>query len=126
MNASNQDQQLKQLLQERGIDMPSPDFTDRVMDRIEALPQSKPIVYKPLIGRFGWLAIVLGALGFIIAVFSTASPSAATPDLLPDFASRLPSFPELNFPNLSPTIILISVAFTLLILAERVMDRVRS
>ena len=126
MSTSNNDQQLNRLLQERGIDMPSPDFTDQVMDRIEALPQSKPIEYKPLIGRLGWLAIGLGAIGFLVAVIMNAGQSSTVARELPSIGNYLPQLPAVDLPYISPTLLLAVLGLWLLVVVERVVDRMRS
>ena len=126
MSAPQHDEQLKKLLQESGIDMPAPDFTDRVMDRIAALPASKPVEYKPLIGKLGWLAIGLGAVAVIVAVLSSTGFSSSNVDLLPDLKQYLPSPPEVNIPNVSPVLLFSILAIWLIVVAERIVDRVRS
>ncbi|WP_299112861.1 hypothetical protein [uncultured Winogradskyella sp.] len=45
------------------------DFTDKVMARVEALSDSKSIVYKPLIPKYFWWTIVVGFVGLLSYFF---------------------------------------------------------
>ena len=45
------------------------DFTDNVMAKIEALSQSKTIVYKPLIPKYVWWLVIAGFVGLVGYLF---------------------------------------------------------
>ncbi|NJB69990.1 hypothetical protein GGR42_000452 [Saonia flava] len=56
------------LLREMPLESPSKDFTTNILSKIEKLPQSSALVYKPLISKKSWFVIgllVLGSMGYL-------------------------------------------------------------
>jgi hypothetical protein len=64
------DPNISKLIRESGV-LPAPaNFTDRVMDKIEAVPVKK--IYKPLIGRGGLVLFILFIVGVVVlSIFYT-------------------------------------------------------
>ena len=56
-------------IREVGWEHPSPDFTDKVMDRLLAVSPT-PIAYKPLIPGWGWWLLFLGTGLTLSAAFT--------------------------------------------------------
>lgn len=71
---NHQDDLLKNLFQEvevkKGLDI-----TEKVMARIQQIPETKPITYKPPISKKGW--ILVGSIFFILIAFAFAMESSA-------------------------------------------------
>jgi len=67
------DKKLKQLVKEFGLQSPSDDFTDNVMNKIRDIPEK--VEYKPLIGRFGRISILIVLLSVIVISIITSEPS---------------------------------------------------
>ncbi|MDT0559283.1 hypothetical protein RM697_11515 [Ichthyenterobacterium sp. W332] len=53
------DKLAEKVLKTPNLESPSVDFTTNIMNSINALPLSKSINYKPLISKYGWLAIII-------------------------------------------------------------------
>ena len=62
----NEEDNLIQLIREDGLLYTSPDFTSRIMQRIEASPAVSHHAYQPLIGIKGWVIISSSVLMLII------------------------------------------------------------
>ncbi|RKE98051.1 hypothetical protein [Ichthyenterobacterium magnum] len=63
---ANEDKNLdlftKKIMKQASIESPSFDFTDVVMSQVNALKESKAIVYKPLISKTSWLFILIAVV----------------------------------------------------------------
>jgi hypothetical protein len=55
------------------LESPSADFTSQILSKIEALQQSKTVVYQPLISKRVWATIVGICVAFLVYVFYTTS-----------------------------------------------------
>ena len=65
------------------------DFTDKVMTRVEALSDSKSIVYKPLIPKYIWWLIAasfIGSLSYFLFIQPTGNSSFAEKFNLPELS----------------------------------------
>jgi hypothetical protein len=67
-----QDDQIKQWIQEAGMEKPGSNFADLIMTRIEEAPATS-IVYKPVISPLGIKLIVGGLAVFFVAVIFLSS-----------------------------------------------------
>ena len=56
----------KKIIKNASVESPSINFTDAIMSKINALPQSESTVYKPLISKTTWLIIGLIVLSLIL------------------------------------------------------------
>jgi len=54
------DDELRSLMKEEGLLVTAPDFTDRVMQLVEAGETAKATTYEPLLGRKAWTLIITG------------------------------------------------------------------
>ena len=64
-----EDRLISEIMKDFRMESPSPGFTDRVMQNIQAQSDASIPVVRPLIGRAGWIGIVVGfciILGIII------------------------------------------------------------
>lgn len=79
------DRLTEKALRKVSIESPSADFTNRVMDQINASLASKTTVYKPPISRWGWIFIAVSILAMIgYGLFSPDLESlgwVGTPDM---------------------------------------------
>lgn len=66
------------------------EFTKSVMSKVEALSESKPIVYKPLIPKYIWVLIAASFAGLVAYVFSSKSSESSS------FTERY-NIPEVSF-----------------------------
>ena len=69
---------LRNTLRKISLNIPSDDFTDRIMDRIYAEQANKKIHYSPLISLKGWLAIAgmtLLTITYLILTNKNESPA---------------------------------------------------
>jgi hypothetical protein len=66
------DTRIKELFQKSGMDKPSPDFTDRVMNTVLSQPDLQKGSMKPVIGKFGWIFIfsIVGLLGLLVLLIN--------------------------------------------------------
>lgn len=63
------------LLSETSLEQPSTGFVDTLMSKINALPQSKETVYKPLISKWAWSGLLL-AIVALITYFNAVDTAA--------------------------------------------------
>ena len=98
------DQDLDRLFRHAGHKEPVSDLTERIMSRVAVTAIIRPTKVKPLIGKWGWGAILLCSLSFVGLVLALApaqgmsiSPIMTVPGTwLNGFA--LPSLPSGNWP----------------------------
>ena len=60
---------INKLMSADTIDQAPNDFTDKVMSKIEALPKSKAIIYKPLIPKYMLWILGLGLVATVVYLF---------------------------------------------------------
>ena len=65
----------KKVMKNSAIESPSFNFTDAVMSRVNTLPESKAIIYKPLISKTAWLLIGCGVLAMVVYILSLGTKS---------------------------------------------------
>lgn len=68
---------VNKLMSADSLEQAPADFTDNVMSQIEAISQSKTIVYKPLIPKYVWWSIAVGFVGLVGYVI-LSKPNSAT------------------------------------------------
>lgn len=66
--AQHLDKLAKKVVTATPLQSPSADFTAAVMDKIEGMPITQSLVYKPLISRYGWLGIAACFMGLFVFV----------------------------------------------------------
>lgn len=79
-----------QLINEAGLENPSPDFFSNVMDKIEVKNASQPIVYQPLISIKMW--ILLFVITIVSVVLLMTFPIISTNTIY-----QIPSLSSLSF-----------------------------
>ena len=94
--SKNIDKLTHQLINEAGLEKPSADFFNNVMDKIEKQNVSKPIVFQPLISKKIWLLLfaitVFAVVIFIVfPVFNSTSLYQ-----LPSLSTLTIKLPEIN------------------------------
>ena len=67
------DTMLERLMRDEGLESPSFDFTNKVMDKVFALEVNSTLVYKPLISKKAWFLMGLTFLAIIIYVLLNGS-----------------------------------------------------
>lgn len=117
------DRHISKLIRESGIAKAPEDFTQKVMNRIEAESAHKP--YKPLIGRTGGIITLLLIAGIAATSLLSSSPGESEKGILetlkpagwqwPGLSLDLSFLEHLNF---SPWLIGTVVAVFLLILSD--------
>ncbi len=66
------DQDLDRLFRTAGHKHPVSDLTTRIMSRVAVTPVLRATEVKPLIGKWGWGAILLSLIGFVGLLLATA------------------------------------------------------
>ena len=89
---------VKKAIQNNELDVPSLNFTDNIMQTIEATENNKSVVYKPLISKTVWFAIFIGFAGLIIYSFYTPNISS---DNIVGFDKILSYLPSINLPKIT-------------------------
>lgn len=123
---------LGKYMKELPKEVPSPEFTSKVMGRVLAAAKKSPVVYHPLISRQMWMRISVGTILMFagIALLRTYYPGNENPagwqslyrfDLSVVFAPFLKIFREAR--TLSVTFAGGLMAFSLLLLADRIYSR---
>lgn len=87
------------MVKSAGLEKPTLDFTAQIMQKVEALEQSKTIVYEPLISKRVWWGIAVAIVGVLGYVLFSGSESAVFSDSLSEITSQAPSWelPRLDF-----------------------------
>ncbi len=68
---THKDPYIKSLFEEGGAEEPSGQFTNRIIERIQAQSESSAYQYKPVISKGAWLAIAFVGLGiFLFLLFN--------------------------------------------------------
>ncbi|WP_430466557.1 hypothetical protein [Winogradskyella ouciana] len=83
---------VNKLMSADSLEQAPADFTDNVMSKIEAVSESKTIVYKPLIPRYVWWLIVSGFVGLVgYVLFSKSNDTTSLSERynLPDVSFSL-------------------------------------
>tara|TARA_B100000809_G_scaffold234129_1_gene251364 strand:- start:8415 stop:8795 length:381 start_codon:yes stop_codon:yes gene_type:complete len=84
------DKLVHQLINEAGLENPSSDFFNKVMDKIEAQKVSQPIIFEPLISKKTWLLII--SFTIVVITLLTIYP------IIDEFSLfQLPSLSNLSF-----------------------------
>lgn len=60
---------INKLMSADGLELPSVDFTDKVISKLEAISNSTATVYKPLISKLGWVFIIGSFLALVAYVY---------------------------------------------------------
>jgi hypothetical protein len=95
------DQDLDRLFRQAGHKEPVSDLTARIMSRVAVTPILRPTEVKPLIGKWGWAAILLSLAGFVGLLFAIAPAQGTSASPITDMirallnGARLPSLPTL-------------------------------
>lgn len=124
------DPNISKLIRESGV-LPAPgNFTERVMNKIEAEPVKK--IYKPLIGRGGLVVFILFLVGVVVLSIAYTDPGKP----LLDFSSKVTELnwqlPRLNLNleflhqmKLSNVLVSTVAAIFILVLADAGLSRSR-
>ncbi|MTE27279.1 MULTISPECIES: hypothetical protein [Winogradskyella] len=83
---------VNKLMSADSLEQAPADFTDNVMSKIEAISESKTIVYKPLIPKYVWWLIASGFVGLVgYALFSKSNDTTSLSERynLPDVSFSL-------------------------------------
>jgi len=113
-------QYVRMVIKEMPLELPSHDFTAKVMANILAIEKSKATVYKPLISKTGWILIfggIITAIGYFILNGGTPVESQAW-----SFGHRakdfIKTFGDVHLFQFSHTTINVIVVSTILILLQ--------
>jgi len=75
------DKQFEQMMKGIRIEAPSPDFTSKIMSRIQAeaavQKRTAPLVYQPMIDRKTWILLIAAFLGLILYILFSGDNAAA-------------------------------------------------
>ncbi|MBL7964990.1 MAG: hypothetical protein JNM31_14240 [Flavobacteriales bacterium] len=77
--AEPRDTDLRHLFQQAGYHDPSRDLTSRIMARVAVTPMMQPSVVRPLIGKWGWVAIGTAMAGLLVYALISA-PAGIDPN----------------------------------------------
>lgn len=83
---------VNKLMSADSLEQAPADFTDNVMSKIEAISESKTIVYKPLIPKYVWWLIAsgfVGLFGYVLLSKSNDTTSLSERYNLPDVSFSL-------------------------------------
>lgn len=124
------DPHISKLIRESGLAQAPDSFTAKVMDKIEAIPVSKP--YKPLIGRGGRIMIILFLVAVVVLSILYSEPGGgllSSSVTLPRPEWQLPQF-NLNLEflqqiNISTGVVSALVALFILVLSDAGLNRRR-
>lgn len=125
------DTKFRKLFKKTGLDSPSAGFTDDVMKKISQLsPEEEAVPEKnPLRGWLGGIGIfLLAVVGISVTYYFDVGifPENFKPILAPVFGSLFNSFKAIfDSVEISSTTLVIILGFTLLILIERILHRLR-
>ena len=117
------DKKLEQLIKEYGLESPPENFTLKVMEKINSEPEK--IVYKPLIGRFGRLLILVVILSVIVISIFYSEPSGFLSENLfhlPKWDLNIGKLPDLN---ISTGVLTALLAVFILVVADNLFKRRR-
>jgi hypothetical protein len=124
------DPNISKLMKESGILSAPGNFTDRVMEKIEAVPVKK--INKPLIGRGGLIVFALFFVGVVVLSIIYTEPGKPLFDFSGKVAElnwQLPRFHvNLDFihqMNLSGVLVSAVVAIFILVLTDALLNRRR-
>lgn len=95
------------LLKKHALDLPSVDFTDKVMDKIE-VKNSSAFVYEPVISKKVWLLIAGMLISIVVFSFVKLDGQSEQFDYLGEFIKKLDIFYSFQLPEvfLSPILAL--------------------
>ncbi len=85
------DNELRKLFQHAGRPQMGTDLSERIMARVAVTPVHRPLEVKPLIGRFGWLAIGAVFIGLLALFFNAAGAGSAGPSILDPLWQQVPN-----------------------------------
>lgn len=112
----------KYIMNEAGIEKPSADFVNSVMDKISIV--NKPVlqnVYEPLISKLGWflIAVLFGAL-YIFVLTETPQNSTILSKINLNFLSKISAIHIFEGIHIPTIFTFIFVIFTVLFLVQLV------
>jgi len=117
------DPNISKLMRESGISRAPENLTSRVMGLISE--ESKKQAYKPIIGKWGRLTIILFVVGLVVASFIMAEPGQGLFDSAGRFSSLEFQLPQVSFNldflsqfNLSTGLVSALVALFILVLSD--------
>ena len=67
---------IDKIMSNEHLEKPSLDFTDNIMSKVEVVSKSAPIVYKPLIPTYVWVAII-GAFLLLVSYVYFKEPATS-------------------------------------------------
>ena len=73
---------LDRLFRKAGHHMPATDLTARIMARVAVTPMARPVPVRPLIGRWGWMAMAAALLGLLVFVLGMGTSPTGSPPVL--------------------------------------------
>lgn len=125
------DPHISKLMRESGVESAPDDFTSHVMDKLQEVPAKK--LYKPLIGRWGRILIILIIAALVVVAMLFTDPGGRLFDntsiSVPRLASR---WPQLHFNldflkqiHISTGVVSALVAMFLLVLSDVGLSRRR-
>lgn len=98
------DQDLDRLFRTAGHNKPATDLTARIMSRVAVTPVIRATEVKPLIGKRGWAAILVGFIGLVGLLLATAPAQSTTASPISDMLRNtlggftLPALPAGEWP----------------------------
>ena len=72
------DEWSEKIIKETHLEMPSEDFTDKVMKQVYAIHSTEKIVYKPLIPKRIWVYVLAFFSALIVYVLKFSKPQKTT------------------------------------------------
>ena len=98
------DEFVGKLLRENPIESPSLNFTSKIMEQVETMPQNELFTYRPLISKYVWAGIGLFLfIGSLLVVFGSVEMETSLSGLMNideqiNF-DLLKNLPHINMPN---------------------------
>lgn len=102
LSGQEADERLRKLFQAAGPLTAADDLEARVLSRLNEAPAAAPVVVRPLVGRWGWVAVA-AVLALLIWSVSSGSPSPAGPSL-----------PEIRLPDMDAVLRVATSRWTLM------------
>jgi hypothetical protein len=77
---------LDNLMKDSLLESPSPDFTSKVMLRVQATKTESATIYKPLLSKSFWITLLLCFTGLFIFLINNESIASKSRFQFPDFS----------------------------------------
>ena len=77
---------LDDLMKDSLLESPSPDFTSKVMLKVQASKNESTIIYKPLLSKSFWIILLLCFIGLFVFLFNNESIVSKSRFQFPDFS----------------------------------------